>query len=222
MKLHGVVGSPFVQRVLVAARIKGIALELVPPPPGGLKSPEFMAISPMQRMPVLEDDDGWTLAESGAIVSYLDETQPGPSLFPEDAREAARARMVEMIADTELAGGLRHIILQKLFRLHDKPDLLAYGNSQWALGLDALEKIGIGRTGGWAVGDTPSVADAVLIPLFTLAEFTAQVSDGGQLMGSRPAVDEYWARVRTSELGVPVVRDLVDSLSALRQRQQQG
>ena len=44
--------------------------DLEPVPGGDMKSPEYRALSPMGRIPLL-DDDGWTLAESRAIVHAL-------------------------------------------------------------------------------------------------------------------------------------------------------
>ena len=98
MKVYGVDFSPFVQRVLLAVRLKGHVLPAEPPPGGDRNSPEFAAISPMRRIPVL-DHDGWTLAESGAIVGYLDEVLDGPALLPVDPRERARAVMVERLIE---------------------------------------------------------------------------------------------------------------------------
>jgi len=80
--------------VLLAAHLKGHVLPTAPPPGGDRNSAEFAAISPMRRIPVL-DDDGFTLAESAAIIDYLDEVLDGPSLLPADRRERARARMGE-------------------------------------------------------------------------------------------------------------------------------
>jgi glutathione S-transferase len=200
MKLHGVTFSPFVQRVLFAARVKGVELDVAPLGGPALQSPEFGAISPMRRIPVLEAEDGWTLCESSAIIAYLDETQPGPSLLPADPRMAAKARQIAGLVDTEVAAGLRHFVVQQLFRVYDNPGALDYGRQQTELGLDAVERIGLNRD-GWAVGDAPSIADAALIPFLTLGELICEVAPNPPVMSGRASIDDYWQRIKSTPLG---------------------
>lgn len=77
MLIYGSGASPFVQRVLMAARAKGHELALEPPPGGHMRSPEFRAISPMGRIPLLRLDDGRHLCESdGSRVGW---TRPCPA-----------------------------------------------------------------------------------------------------------------------------------------------
>ena len=56
---------------------------------GDQMKPEFTALNPNQRMPVLEDD-GFVLWESNAILQYLAMKKPaGAALWPSDARRQA-------------------------------------------------------------------------------------------------------------------------------------
>ncbi|MGQ4648628.1 glutathione S-transferase N-terminal domain-containing protein [Lyngbya aestuarii] len=63
--------------------------------------PEFTAINPLQRIPVLVDD-GFTVVESLAILDYLEAKCPTPALLPQDAKSLATVRMVEMVTLNEL------------------------------------------------------------------------------------------------------------------------
>jgi glutathione S-transferase len=59
---------------------------------GDLKTAKFGALNPRRRVPVLVDDD-FALAESAAIVEYIEERWPsGPALFARDPRERAIQR----------------------------------------------------------------------------------------------------------------------------------
>ena len=58
-----------------------------------LKSEDFTALNPMQRVPILVLDDGTVIAESVAICRYFEELHPEPALFGTGARDRA---MVEM------------------------------------------------------------------------------------------------------------------------------
>jgi len=94
-----------VRKVRAAFAEKGVANELVPvdifdPPP------DFQTISPLRRIPVLEFVGGperAPLADSSAIVVYLEAAHPEPSLFPADPYDRGRAVWIEEYADTVLA-----------------------------------------------------------------------------------------------------------------------
>ena len=73
MILFGSSISPFVRKVLMFAAEKGIALESRPVSPHS-DDHEFRAASPFGKIPALVDGD-YTLADSTAIVSYLEATE---------------------------------------------------------------------------------------------------------------------------------------------------
>lgn len=56
---------------------------------GGNRTPEFLAMNPNGLVPVLREDDGFTLWESNTIVRYLGATHPS-ALWPEAPRARAR------------------------------------------------------------------------------------------------------------------------------------
>jgi glutathione S-transferase len=103
--VYGANVSPFVRKVRVVLAEKGqdYKLEQVSPfaPP-----PEFLAISPLKRIPVLRDTDlpePNTLPDSSAISDYLEHKFPTPALYPSDPFQRARAIFFEEYADTILA-----------------------------------------------------------------------------------------------------------------------
>ena len=70
---------------------------------GDLKTPEYGALNPRRRVPVLVDDD-FTLDESGAIVEYIEDRWPnGPALFAHEPRKRAIQRRMVREADHYLA-----------------------------------------------------------------------------------------------------------------------
>ena len=91
VEIYWISGSPFAWRVLLTAEVKGIPYEgkLLEASKGDLKSPEFLAINPLGRVPALRDGN-FTLHESLAIMVYLDRKHPNPPLFGRTAEEAGR------------------------------------------------------------------------------------------------------------------------------------
>lgn len=81
--------SLYCAKVRVALRHKGVAFAAVPPP-GGYGSARYRAMVPAGNLPAL-DHDGLLIADSEAIVEYVDEVFAGPALLP--GTPALRARM---------------------------------------------------------------------------------------------------------------------------------
>jgi hypothetical protein len=98
-------GSPYAWRVWLALEHKGIPYhrKTLSFDAGDLKTAEFGALNPRRRVPVLVDDD-FALAESAAIVEYIEERWPsGPALFVRDPRQRAIQRRMVREADDYLA-----------------------------------------------------------------------------------------------------------------------
>ena len=100
MILYGSSLSPYVRKVLAFAGEKGVSLDLQST---GFPehSPEFIEASPFRRMPALRDGY-FTLADSSAIIHYLEAKLPSPSLIPSDAEARGRTIWFEEFADTIL------------------------------------------------------------------------------------------------------------------------
>lgn len=119
-RLHGVSLSPFVRKVRAVLAIKGIDYELVNVMPGAAP-PDFAAISPMAKIPVWEEADGWSLPDSTAICAYLDRRVPEPSIHPalvSDPRSFGRDLFWEEYADTRLVEATSPVFFQRIVRRH--------------------------------------------------------------------------------------------------------
>lgn len=101
MIVYGSVVSPFVRKLLAYLGEKGIGFELKGVGIGD-PDPGFQAASPLGKMPAI-DDDGYLLADSSAIIHYLEAKHPEPALIPADAEERGRVIWWEEFGDTVLA-----------------------------------------------------------------------------------------------------------------------
>jgi glutathione S-transferase len=90
-------GSPYAWRVWLALEHKGAPYQrnTLSFDAGDLKAPEFAALNPRRKVPVLVDDD-FVLYESAAVVEYIEDRWPeGPALFARDiCQRAVQRRMV--------------------------------------------------------------------------------------------------------------------------------
>jgi glutathione S-transferase len=100
MIVYGSSLSPYVRKVLAVAGEKGIEVELQPT---GFPNPssDFLDASPFKKMPALRDGD-FTLADSSAIVHYLDAKHPERPLIPVDPQLRGKTIWYDEFADTIL------------------------------------------------------------------------------------------------------------------------
>ncbi|HEY1636962.1 MAG TPA: glutathione S-transferase family protein [Rhizomicrobium sp.] len=100
--------SPFVRKVRVVLAEKGLAYRLVQVNPFQ-PSPEFLAISPLKKMPALRDTDlpePNALADSSVICDYIEHKYPDPALYPKEPYARARALWFEEYADSQMAANM--------------------------------------------------------------------------------------------------------------------
>ena len=106
MKLYHTPISANSSRVWVALLEKNLDFELVEIHlDGDHLEPEFVAMNPFHRVPVLIDGD-FTVVESLAILDYLEAKYPEPAMLPKDPKDLAVVRMVQLVTVNELGPAL--------------------------------------------------------------------------------------------------------------------
>lgn len=163
--------APNPRRVRMYLAEKGISVELVPVDMGALghKSQEITARNPLQRLPVLELDDGSNLSESIAICRYFEELYPDPPLFGRDAREKAFVEMwnrrVELGYLMSVAAAFRHI--HPAMKDWELPQLPEWGEINKPKAMDFLRFMDTELAGRpFVVGDMFTVADITMFIAF--------------------------------------------------------
>lgn len=203
---------------MVFAEEKGIAVELVPTMPGDT-SPAFRALSPFGQVPAMVDAD-FSLADSSAIVHYIEAKHPDPALIPTDPQARAKVIWFDELADTVVfAAGrlmLANRVVKPLFRgtpgdlaaadaaeRDQWPPILAYleqavGDRDFLVG-DALTLADIAVTSALASTlHACAPIDAVAHPALTryLARMLARPGFAGRLESERAFIAKARARVQ--------------------------
>ena len=166
-------------RVRIALHWKGIPFERrvvnLIKDGGEQHSAEFHAMNPSRQVPVLITDEGRAIAQSMAIIGYLEERHPAPSLLPADAWLRARARQLAEMVNSGTQP------LQNLTVL-DHVEAGGMDRNEWARhfiarGLAALEAAAHETAGAFLVGDAVSLADAYPIPqLYNARRFNVDLA----------------------------------------------
>jgi maleylacetoacetate isomerase len=102
LTLYGYWRSSAAYRVRIALNLKGLAYQQVPvhlvKDGGQQHSAEYQALNPQELLPLLVDqgNGGVRIAQSLAILEYLDEVFPAPALLPSDAAQRAQVRALAL------------------------------------------------------------------------------------------------------------------------------
>lgn len=154
---------------------------------GESRTPAFLALSPVGRVPIVVLDDGTVLAESNAILLYFAE---GSAYLP--AERLARARVVEWLFFEQYnhepnVGSLR--FWHRKLGFDDTRRMLEPIKRK--AGLEALAVME-GRLAGhdWLAGDAFTVADVALYG------YTHVADEGGFDLNDFPAIQAWLARAR--------------------------
>jgi glutathione S-transferase len=135
--------------------------------------PEFLALNPYHKVPLL-DDAGVAVAESWIINEYLDDRYPTPTLLPRDAGERARARALVDFANRFFFPHVYDLLIElvakpRIAALGEPlPDAVTKAKAALPAALERLDRELAGReffAGGF------SVVDCAVIP------FAAGLSD---------------------------------------------
>ncbi|NGN39537.1 glutathione S-transferase [Mesorhizobium sp. CGMCC 1.15528] len=164
MKLYDGGRAPNPRRVRVFLAEKGIEVPLVPIDMGamGHKGDEVARRNPLQRLPVLELDDGTILTESVAICRYFEELHPEPALFGRGALGRAKVEMWQRRMELNLlscvAQAFRHI--HPAMKEWEIPQVPEWGEANKPKALEFLNILdGELADREFAAGDEFSIAD---------------------------------------------------------------
>ena len=136
----------------------------------------YAAVSAARLVPLLRDGDQ-VLTQSLAIIEYLDETHPQPPLLPADAVQRARVRALALDIACEIhplnnLRVLRYLVHSLKLSEEDKDRWYRH----WVeTGFEAVERQLAAQPGRYCHGDTPTLADCVLVPqVFNALRFSCR------------------------------------------------
>lgn len=171
MKLYSFFRSSAAYRVRIALNLKSLDYEYAPVHlrrGGGEQFADaYRRLNPQSLVPTLVEG-GHALAQSLAIIEYLEETHAEPPLLPRAAADRAYVRALAQIVACEIHPLNNTRVLGYLSsELGVSDEARTRWYQHWvALGLEAFETrvAHDARTGRFCFGDTPGIADCCLVP----------------------------------------------------------
>lgn len=170
-------------RVRIALELKGIAYDYravhLLKDGGQQNTPEYQAKNPARTVPLLELEEGGTtrrIAQSMAIIAFLDERYPTPPLLPQDPFARAQARQIAELVNSGIQPMQNLAVLQHVKRVLQGDDK-AWAKHWVGRGLAMLETLVAQSAGRYCVGDAVTLADVYLAPqLYSARRFGVDVA----------------------------------------------
>jgi glutathione S-transferase len=179
-------------------------------PAGGTKTPKFLKMNPLGKMPTIKD--GKTVVfESGVILDYLDAKYKKKPLIPRTAKGVAQVRLLAAIFAEYVQAGSFALWPQSDPAKRDQAVVdAALANVKKAL--DTAEKL-IGKT--FAAGSTFSLADCYAVPALFFVHFLVPQFGIDDPLAGRPKLKKYWNKVQKDKLTGQVLREMDEGLKAV-------
>lgn len=205
MQVFGGLPSPYVRKVCLVLEEKGLPYELIQLNPNS-DQPAFRAASPFGKIPGFADGD-YHLADSTAIVAYIEAKHPERPVLPCEPRARGKAMWFDEFTDTIFgASGLKimfnRFVAPKFLKIPGNEELALQGEAELPRSLDYIESVA--PENGWLLGDTFTLADISVASMFrTLtyvghqpaAETHPKTAAWYARVGERPA----WRKIAEAE-----------------------
>jgi glutathione S-transferase len=163
---------------------------------GEARTPEFLRLNPLARIPVLVLEDGTAIRESNAILMFLAQHTPYLPAAPLDCTRVLQWLFFEQFDHLRYFARPRYLV--SVLKAADKfADELAYLRQYGQKALVALDAQ-LAQT-PYLAGSAYSIADIALFPYTSMAEL------GGYELEPFPAVQAWLERVRAQPGFIPLL-----------------
>jgi maleylpyruvate isomerase len=191
MKLYTYFRSSAAFRARIALNLKGVDYETVGvdlrATAGDQYKPEYRSVNPQGLVPALIVDDA-TIAQSLAIIEYLEEVYPDPPLLPRSPVDRARVRAMALAVACDLhpLNNTRVLTYLRSPLGHDENTVNAWYRHWIAAGLSGLEQEARRASGDGKhmFGSAVTIADIYIVPqMYNARRFNCDIQPYPTLRG---------------------------------------
>jgi glutathione S-transferase len=198
---------PFSRQVRIILKEKDLPFELVPENYWEHR-PDFARLNPAMEVPVLIEQDNIILAEISAISEYLDETQTGKKLMPENPLERAEVRRLVSWFNTKFYQEVtRYVLAERVIRYFTRTgttssDSIRAAKANIYYHLDYIAFLT--RQRKWLAGEQLSLADIAAASQLSVLDYLGDVP-----WEHNPAIKEWYALIKSRPSFRPLLADRI-------------
>ncbi|MDZ4371369.1 MAG: maleylacetoacetate isomerase [Phenylobacterium sp.] len=196
LTLHSAWRATAPYRVRIGLALKGVDYDYAPVDliAGQQREPAYRAVNPQGLTPALDLGDGVILAQSLAILEWLEETRPQPPILPRSALDRAIVRRMAGIIACDIHPLNNTRVGRKLTTEmgHSQAEYVDWMRDWMREGFDALEPLVAAHGDGFAFGATPTIADCCLVPqIYSARRFELDLSPWPALAAAADRAGEH-------------------------------
>ena len=210
LKLHGFSVSNYTNMVKQCLLEKGIEFEQIDARPS--QEDEFLAKSPMGKIPCLETADGF-LIETSAILDYLEEVYPEPPMYPTDPFARAKAREIIHVTELYIELAARRHLGHAFFGRERSDEATAEVRPEVEKGLRAFTQLA--NFGPYVMGSEFGNADVFVYHSFRLASQILKRIYDWDIASEVPGFANYLAAMDERDSTKSVVADNETAMAAM-------
>ena len=210
LKLHGFSVSNYTNMVKQCLIEKGIEFEQIDDRPS--QEDDFLAMSPMGKVPCLETGDGF-LIETSAILDYLEEVHPKPPMYPSQPFARAKAREIMHVTELYIELTARRHLAATFFGQERSEDAYTEVRPQVEKGLRGFNQLV--DFGPFVMGSEFGNADIFVYYAFRLSGLILKRAYDWDIRTEVPGLTEHAAAMEERDATKSVVADHEEAMAAL-------
>lgn len=166
---------------------------------------QWLAISPLGKVPAITTEQGGHLSESSVLCEYLEEAYPAVPLFPVDAFSRAHVRQIMRVSELYLELPCRRLIPFVFASTGAPQELQAEIRTTVERGLGALTRLC--EFDPYVTGSELSMADIYLRYVLKVVEMAGSEKLGWDIVAEVPGLAEWQARMADSDIARKIDAD---------------
>lgn len=210
LKLYGFAVSNYFNMVKHTLLLKDIPFEEVTVTTPVATNSDYLAKSPMGKVPSIETEQGF-LAETSVILEYLEEAYPQKPLYPSDAWGRAKTRELMKMSELYLELQARRLLPALLTGAPASEETKKEVKETMKKGVRAVSQLASFKP--YALGTEQTVADIVLRYSLTPAKMVAETLLDWSFAGDVEGLAEWEAMMAESPISQQLDKAMNEQLA---------